>query len=248
MINRGYILCTSGEFVPYSDSNTLLRATPAGLSEQGEPLHFGRVKHYGKFYYGKVQRSHDRVCYVSISGKERAFTKYDIFIRSAVNPEVTNPATIFDPLSTAAWVEYFVDNEPPNIVIAYSSYAETLLIGRAKHRGGVIPGVVNSTKKICTIVWGGRVLLKRKFEVLTNVKGMFVPIENNEIPANAVPTGRSETGETLYTGRVVVRGWPLVGKVRSSDRLCYVPYGSEERSFSSYKIFVSHSLTEFQYG
>ncbi|XP_058122174.1 uncharacterized protein LOC131263912 [Anopheles coustani] len=49
----GEILCISGKFVPCRDSNTLLRATPAGLSEQGEPLHFGRVKHNGKFYYGK---------------------------------------------------------------------------------------------------------------------------------------------------------------------------------------------------
>ncbi|XP_058117893.1 uncharacterized protein LOC131260221 [Anopheles coustani] len=236
----GEILCITGQFVPFSDSNTLLRATPAGFSEQGEPLHFGRVKHNGQFYYGKVQRSHDRVCYVSINGKERAFTNYDIFMRSAVNPEVTNPAPLFEPPSTTGWVDYTFDDVPQNAVVAYTNLSETLYIGRAKHRGSITPGVISPLQRTCTIVWGGIVWPKSEFEVLINVNGMFVPVVNNRIPPNAFPAGQSEAGETLYIGRIKLGDrWSVVGKVHPSHRVCYVPYNGVERGFENYEIFVT---------
>ncbi|XP_050072423.1 uncharacterized protein LOC126560508 [Anopheles maculipalpis] len=75
------ILATSGEFVPCQDTNTLLRATPAGVSEQGEPLYFGRVKVDGKLICGKVQRSHN-VCYVPHKSKEKAVQNFEVFIKS----------------------------------------------------------------------------------------------------------------------------------------------------------------------
>ncbi|KFB38713.1 hypothetical protein ZHAS_00006115 [Anopheles sinensis] len=236
--NDGEILCTRGEFVPWTDSNMLLRATPVGLSEQGEPLHFGRVKHNGRFIYGKVQRSHDRVCYVSINGKERAFNNYDIFLRFAVNPEVTNPAPLFEPPSTTGWVDYTFENIPSNAVVAVRSML-TLYVGRAKHRGSITPGVINPSQRTCTIVWGGSVWHKSLFEILINVNGTFVPVQNNEIPPNAFPAGLSEAGETLYIGRVIVEGNVLVGKVHPSHGVCYVPYDDEERGFADYEIFVS---------
>uniref|UniRef100_A0A182NUW5 DUF3421 domain-containing protein n=1 Tax=Anopheles dirus TaxID=7168 RepID=A0A182NUW5_9DIPT len=74
------ILCTPGEFVECSDK-TLTLATPAGLSEQGEPLYIGRVKMNGEWIYGKVQRSHD-VCYVPWKRKETNHKNYEIFIKS----------------------------------------------------------------------------------------------------------------------------------------------------------------------
>uniref|UniRef100_A0A182S7W9 DUF3421 domain-containing protein n=1 Tax=Anopheles maculatus TaxID=74869 RepID=A0A182S7W9_9DIPT len=75
------ILCTPGEFVPCNDTNTLLRATPVGVSEQGEPLYFGRAEMDGKLICGKVQRSH-AVCYISHNGKEKARPSFEVFIKS----------------------------------------------------------------------------------------------------------------------------------------------------------------------
>uniref|UniRef100_A0A182Q8Z8 Uncharacterized protein n=1 Tax=Anopheles farauti TaxID=69004 RepID=A0A182Q8Z8_9DIPT len=74
------ILCTPGRFMRCSDK-TLTLATPAGLSEEGEPLYIGRVKVEGMWIYGKVQRSH-KVCYVPVYKKETNHEKYEIFIKS----------------------------------------------------------------------------------------------------------------------------------------------------------------------
>lgn len=74
------ILCTPGEFVPCDDTNILLRATPAGISELGEPLYIGRVDSNGILVCGKVQRSHD-VCYIPLKGKEKFNKNYEIFVK-----------------------------------------------------------------------------------------------------------------------------------------------------------------------
>uniref|UniRef100_A0A4Y0BR84 DUF3421 domain-containing protein n=1 Tax=Anopheles funestus TaxID=62324 RepID=A0A4Y0BR84_ANOFN len=76
------ILCTPGEFVPCTDTNILLQATPAGVSEQGEPLYIGRVKMDGKLVCGKVQRSHE-VCYIPLNKKEKNNVNFEVFIKSS---------------------------------------------------------------------------------------------------------------------------------------------------------------------
>ncbi|XP_058818133.1 uncharacterized protein LOC131681392 [Topomyia yanbarensis] len=63
------VLCTPGHFVPVKSSNTLLRGTPGGISEQGEPLYIGRMQHEGKLINGKIQRSYFW-CYLPYKGKE----------------------------------------------------------------------------------------------------------------------------------------------------------------------------------
>lgn len=63
------VLCTSGRFVPVESYNILLSGTPAGVSEQGEPLYIGRAKHRGTMISGKIQRSYDTF-YLPHKGKE----------------------------------------------------------------------------------------------------------------------------------------------------------------------------------
>uniref|UniRef100_A0AAG5D8L7 DUF3421 domain-containing protein n=1 Tax=Anopheles atroparvus TaxID=41427 RepID=A0AAG5D8L7_ANOAO len=98
------ILCTGGSFVPCTDTNTLLRATAAGMSEEGEPLYFGRVKQNGRYVYGKVQRSHG-VCYVPLYGKETPFKEYQIFVKSSPKPETTEHAAVADLSEEATYAE-----------------------------------------------------------------------------------------------------------------------------------------------
>ncbi|XP_052867389.1 uncharacterized protein LOC128273461 [Anopheles cruzii] len=78
------VLCTEGDFFPCIDSTTLLNATPAGVSEEGEPLYIGRVQHCGQLITGKVQRSH-QVCYIPYDGNELNFKDYEVFIRSSID-------------------------------------------------------------------------------------------------------------------------------------------------------------------
>uniref|UniRef100_A0A182WQL8 DUF3421 domain-containing protein n=1 Tax=Anopheles minimus TaxID=112268 RepID=A0A182WQL8_9DIPT len=75
------ILCTPGEFVPCVDTNILLQATPAGVSEQGEPLYIGRVNLNGEWVSGKVQRSHN-VCYIPLKKEEKFNINFEVFIKS----------------------------------------------------------------------------------------------------------------------------------------------------------------------
>ncbi|XP_055547455.1 uncharacterized protein LOC129731466 [Wyeomyia smithii] len=53
------VLCSNGRFVPVESYNILVSGTPAGISEQGEPLYIGRAKYKGSLISGKIQRSYD---------------------------------------------------------------------------------------------------------------------------------------------------------------------------------------------
>ncbi|XP_053695951.1 uncharacterized protein LOC128743413 [Sabethes cyaneus] len=76
------VLCSSGRFVPVESYNILLNGTPAGISEQGEPLYIGRAKHRGALINGKIQRSYDTF-YVPYKGKEveLKISESEIFIK-----------------------------------------------------------------------------------------------------------------------------------------------------------------------
>ncbi|XP_055635917.1 uncharacterized protein LOC129775326 [Toxorhynchites rutilus septentrionalis] len=78
------VLCTAGEFVPIDSTNTLLRGTPAGISEQGEPLYIGRAKLDGSLISGKIQRSYF-FCYIPHKGKEveNLVFESEIFIKAS---------------------------------------------------------------------------------------------------------------------------------------------------------------------
>ncbi|XP_055600635.1 uncharacterized protein LOC129749629 [Uranotaenia lowii] len=67
--SRYEVLCTPGTFVHIDSDNTLMRGTPAGISEQGEPLYIGRRLHEGSYISGKIQRSW-YFCYIPFKKKE----------------------------------------------------------------------------------------------------------------------------------------------------------------------------------
>lgn len=78
------VLCTPGQFVRIDDWNTLARGTPAGISEQGEPLYIGRNgMQNGDLVSGKIQRSYF-VCYIPYKTKEveREVFGSQIFIKT----------------------------------------------------------------------------------------------------------------------------------------------------------------------
>ncbi|XP_065083750.1 uncharacterized protein LOC135705831 [Ochlerotatus camptorhynchus] len=77
------VLCTPGEFVQIDEFNTLMRGTPGGISEQGEPLYIGRATLSGQLISGKIQRSYD-TCYIPHKTKEveRLLFGSEIYIKS----------------------------------------------------------------------------------------------------------------------------------------------------------------------
>uniref|UniRef100_A0A1Q3F1W1 Uncharacterized protein n=1 Tax=Culex tarsalis TaxID=7177 RepID=A0A1Q3F1W1_CULTA len=78
------VLCTPGQFVPIDSCTTLLKGTPGGISEQGEPLYIGRTSHQGALIGGKIQRSYF-MCYLPYKNREveRLVFESEIFIKSS---------------------------------------------------------------------------------------------------------------------------------------------------------------------
>lgn len=222
------VLCTSGKFVNVSDDNTkaLLRATSAGMSENGEPLFIGRVEHEGAWLYGKVQRSHG-VCYVPYQGKETAFKEYQVFV-----------ADLPSRSDSHYWFPNEGDELPENAFAGGSTEGGQLYVGRAKHRGSLTPGSISTTTKRCHLAWGSDEHQKPNFDVLCNCRGRFVESRDGLVPVGAVRGGHSEYGEPLFVGRVKVKNHYVVGKVQPSHAVCYIAHQGKEVAYKRYQILV----------
>ncbi|XP_055600625.1 uncharacterized protein LOC129749618 [Uranotaenia lowii] len=224
------VLCTTGSFLPVSEVNTevLLSATSAGISENGEPLFIGRVRHEGKYIYGKVQRSHG-VCYISHGKREMGFKEYEVF---SAMPDPT--------FQYHEWVSNEdVETVPPKAIVGGMNQDGYLYIGRAKHRNSLTPGSVCPRANICHIAWGSDEHPKSKYEYLCNCKTKFISCSSNNVPVGAIHGGYSEFGEPLFIGRVQInRRQLIVGKVQPSHSVCYVPYRGKETAYKEYEILV----------
>lgn len=90
----------------------------------------------------------------------------------------------------------------------------------------------------CHIPWGSSERRVDPYEVLCNVKGTWIKTDRDVIPEKALKSGYSETGEILYVGRAKHQGNFIPGKVHPSHKVCYVPFGGKEISYTGYEIFV----------
>lgn len=61
------------------DGSVPLYALPGGETEDNYPLFIGRVCIDGIYHVGKIQPNH-QVCYISFSGRERAFKEYETLV------------------------------------------------------------------------------------------------------------------------------------------------------------------------
>lgn len=222
------VLCGEGKFVPVTPDSTeaLLKATTAGMSEQGEPLFIGRVWHDSQWISGKVQRSHG-VCYIGCKGKELAFREYEVFVGEG------------DPQLQADGHYWIKDDVEPNLPIPRSATLfGSCYVARARHRNSLLPGTVDMVRQQCLVTWGEEAHNKNRFQYLCNCRGKFVPTKGDHIPVGAIHGGYSEFGEPLFIGRVPVGPKMLVGKVQPSHKMCYVPMAGAELGYSEYEILV----------
>lgn len=225
------VLCTAGRFVAVSqlETNALLNASSAGISEFGEPLFIGRAQIKGSWVYGKVQRSHgpSGVCYIPFKGKELAFKEYEVFIGIPLGEDIH------------CWKPLIDQNIPSNANVGGFHERSYLYIGHSNHRGSCTPGMVSTVTKRCHIAWGGSEHRKAEFEILCNCRGKFVESKLGQVPVGAVLGGYSEVvGEPLFIGRVKVKESLIVGKVQPSHKVCYIPVGGKEVAFERYEVFV----------
>lgn len=137
----------------------------------------------------------------------------------------------------AVWVQVSGSAIPAGACVGGHDNGEDLVVGRAAHEGGLIPGKVVPSHGVCYIPWGGGEHGKNDYEVLVG-QGNWVPGAGSDIPPNAIPAGESEDGEPLFVGRAHHEGTLTVGKVQPSHGACYISYAGQELAFNEFEVLV----------
>lgn len=115
-----------------------------------------------------------------------------------------------------------------------------IYIGRGFLDRNIVPAKVLPYKSVAYIGWDWNEIALNECHVLVKSTENFrwVPARGRYIPSNAVPTGTTDSGETLYTGRVNHSGSLCVGKVHPSWHGCFIPFNGGEHLYKNYEILI----------
>lgn len=86
----------------------------------------------------------------------------------------------------------------------------------------------------------GQEVPKYNYEVLCNGNVQWVHSGHGAVLPNAVPGGRTSSGEVLYIGRTWHAGALTLGKIHPSHGNIYLPYNGGETALQSYEILVEN--------
>uniref|UniRef100_A0A336ML91 CSON003397 protein n=1 Tax=Culicoides sonorensis TaxID=179676 RepID=A0A336ML91_CULSO len=228
------VLCgINSIWVKCSGANIPSNAFPGGKTHNGELLYIGRANHNGTLAIGSVQKSYS-ACFVSYAEKEYEYKDYEIFVTddaSLITPVIatvpeTKPVEVVaatekkPDIEEKLWRSCIGTNVPANAVQGgHDVDEEPLYIGRVKHEGAITPGKVNADHGLCYVPFGGKEYSRNEYEVLCGVKGSWIPCTQDNIPKNTFIGGKTETGETLYIGRVKHENTITLGKVKPSPNV-----------------------------
>lgn len=118
---------------------------------------------------------------------------------------------------------------------------EPIYVGRAFEDNDTIPGKIVPSHQCIYVPYAGSEKRHDQYEYLVRpAYGSidWVPAHDGLIPSGAVMGGRTSNGETLYIGRAYHQGSWVIGKVHSSHRVLYIPFGGDEISISDYEVLV----------
>lgn len=188
-------------------------------------MYIGRANHAGSVTPGKIHKSHNCL-YFPYGGAEVSTRNYE--------------ALILAPRSQ--WLASHSNAGCPHgaHVAGNDSDGSPIYIGRASHAGDQLIAKVLPTKRAAYVCYGGKEILVQNYEVLCLGNVSWMPAANGRIPPNAVPGGRTRTGETLYIGRARHANSLTVGKVQPSHNTLYIPYGGAEVAIKSYEVLVEN--------
>lgn len=98
------------------------------------------------------------------------------------------------------------------------------------------------------VCYHGKEFLHYNYEVLCcdDESLRWEPSSLGRFHANAIPGGRTAVGETLYIGRAWHNGALTPGKIHSSHKVVYIPYGGLEFGKDTYEILVSQPQPQHQ--
>lgn len=120
----------------------------------------------------------------------------------------------------------------------YDSDGSPIYVGRCFHEGDSLPTKVIPSKRKAFIPWGSTEHSKENYELLVGENYSWQPCYGANIPPNAISTGKTTSGESLYVGRGHHSGSLAVGKVQPSHGCLYIPYNGAEIKLEKYEILV----------
>jgi len=200
-------------------------AVSTGNTTSGEPLYIGRAHHEGSLTPGKIHRSHGCL-YIPFGGGEHSILHYEVLVGQ----------------QKADWVQTSAHAPlPPNAVyVGTDSDQSPIYVGRAHHNGDQLPAKVIPSKKVAYVSWNGSEIAKYSYEILCGGNVQWVHSGQGHVLPNAVPGGRTVSGETLYVGRAWHMGALTVGKIHPSHGNLYLPYGGAEVAMNTYEILIEN--------
>jgi hypothetical protein len=135
---------------------------------------------------------------------------------------------------------------PHNAVHAGNdSDGSPIYVGRAFHDGDQLPAKVIPSKNACYISHNGSEIFKPNYEVLCGSGMTWIGSSNGHVPAGAISTGNTNTGEPLYVGRAHHEGSLTPGKIHRSHGCMYMPYGGIEHSILHYEVLVGQQRSQW---
>lgn len=78
----------------------------------------------------------------------------------------------------------------------------------------------------------------QKYDILTGQGFKWVPSSHGQVPPEALPAGRTATGEELYIGRAFYMNSLTPGKIHRSHHCMYIPFAGNEISLHAYEVLV----------
>uniref|UniRef100_A0A182JN32 DUF3421 domain-containing protein n=1 Tax=Anopheles atroparvus TaxID=41427 RepID=A0A182JN32_ANOAO len=117
------------------------------------------------------------------------------------------------------------------VLAGYDTNEDPIFVGQAHHMGNLLPAKVIPDKKCAYVSHEGEEFQKSSFQVLCCRNVSWVKPQNGSIPPNAIPGGRTTSGEELFIGRGKFNGSVTPGKLFPKDRKLYIPYDKNEPVF-----------------
>lgn len=216
---------TGFQWIGSSNGHLPEGAVLAGSQRTGEPLYVGRAHYEGALTVGKIHPGHGCI-YVPFGGRENSILHYEVLVAQQKTQWIHTSSHA--PL-------------PPNPIFAGNdSDGSPMYVGRVYHAGEQLPAKVIPSKNIAYISYDGQEIPYHNYEVLCNGNVQWVHSGHGAVMPNAVPGGRTNTGETLYIGRAWHAGALTPGKIHPSHGNLYIPYNGGEVAIGTYEVLIEN--------
>lgn len=158
-------------------------------------------------------------------------------------PTIT-PTHTFEPI--IEWVPTNSRDAPSlsnrAVVAGYEGHdGSPLWVIRAAFEGDLIPGKLAVKHHAAYIPWGGRENAVQSIEVCCArpEKVKWVESRDGNVPPQAIPGGRTSSGETLYIGRAHQQGSLTPGKIHQSHKVMYISFAGNEVPHKVYEVLCT---------